>query len=67
MSGEPVNPNRIETAFASAKQRNEAAFLTFITAGYPSAKGAYLHRNRVVVARRRPSSRALSISIATVL
>ena len=31
--------NRIEKAFASAKERDEAAFVTFVTAGYPTAKG----------------------------
>ena len=30
---------RIEEAFAQAKERGEAAFVTFVTAGYPSAKG----------------------------
>jgi Tryptophan synthase alpha chain len=30
---------RIEDAFAAAKERGEAAFITFVTAGYPSAKG----------------------------
>jgi hypothetical protein len=30
---------RIEEAFAQAKQRGEAAFVTFVTAGYPSAAG----------------------------
>jgi hypothetical protein len=32
---------RIEEAFAQAKQRGEAAFVTFVTAGYPSAAGTY--------------------------
>ena len=30
---------RIEDAFASAKERGEAAFVSFITAGYPTAEG----------------------------
>jgi hypothetical protein len=30
---------RIEQAFANAKTKGEAAFVTFVTAGYPSAKG----------------------------
>ena len=30
---------RIEAAFEAAKQKGEAAFVTFITAGYPNAKG----------------------------
>lgn len=30
---------RIEDAFAAAKERGEAAFITFVTAGYPSAAG----------------------------
>ena len=30
---------RIEDAFASAKASGEAAFITFVTAGYPTAKG----------------------------
>jgi hypothetical protein len=33
---------RIEEAFASAKSRNEAAFISFVTAGYPTAKGTLL-------------------------
>lgn len=32
---------RIEDAFAAAKERGEAAFITFVTAGYPSAKGRW--------------------------
>ena len=32
---------RIEEAFASAKERGEAAFVTFVTAGYPEKKGAF--------------------------
>jgi hypothetical protein len=34
---------RIEEAFAAAKQKGEAAFVTFVTAGYPSAKGTSVH------------------------
>jgi hypothetical protein len=30
---------RIEDAFASAKDRGEAAFVSFVTAGYPSPEG----------------------------
>jgi len=30
---------RIEEAFGAAKERGEAAFVTFVTAGYPTAKG----------------------------
>lgn len=30
---------RIEDAFTAAKEKGEAAFVTFVTAGYPSAKG----------------------------
>jgi hypothetical protein len=30
---------RIEDAFASAKERGEAAFITFVTAGYPTKEG----------------------------
>lgn len=30
---------RLEDAFASAKERGEAAFVTFVTAGYPRAEG----------------------------
>lgn len=30
---------RIEAAFEAAKERGEAAFITFITAGYPTAQG----------------------------
>jgi len=32
------NGGRIEDAFASAKSKGEAAFVSFLTAGYPSAK-----------------------------
>ena len=30
---------RIEDAFATAKEKGEAAFVTFVTAGYPTKKG----------------------------
>ena len=30
---------RIEDAFAAAKDRGEAAFVSFVTAGYPCAEG----------------------------
>lgn len=30
---------RIEQAFASAKERGEAAFITFVTAGFPTKEG----------------------------
>lgn len=30
---------RIEDAFAAAKEKGEAAFVTFVTAGYPRADG----------------------------
>jgi hypothetical protein len=30
---------RIEDAFAAAKEKGEAAFVTFVTAGYPSKEG----------------------------
>jgi len=30
---------RLEDAFAGSKQRGEAAFVGFVTAGYPAAKG----------------------------
>ncbi len=30
---------RIEEAFASCKERNEAAFVTFVTAGFPVKEG----------------------------
>jgi hypothetical protein len=32
---------RIEDAFEAAKSKGEAAFITFITAGYPTADGTY--------------------------
>jgi hypothetical protein len=32
---------RIEDAFSAAKERNEAAFIAFVTAGYPTAKGMW--------------------------
>lgn len=34
---------RIEDAFASAKEKGEAAFVTFVTAGYPRAAGKLEH------------------------
>jgi tryptophan synthase alpha subunit len=36
---------RIEDAFSSAKTSGDAAFITFVTAGYPTAKGK-LHKYR---------------------
>lgn len=33
---------RLEQAFASAKEKGEAAFVTFVTAGYPQKQGACL-------------------------
>lgn len=32
---------RIEEAFAAAKSKGEAAFVTFVTAGYPTKEGMY--------------------------
>ena len=32
---------RIESAFEAAKTKGEAAFVTFITAGYPNANGTF--------------------------
>lgn len=32
---------RIEDAFAAAKDRGEAAFVSFVTAGYPTSQGEY--------------------------
>ena len=32
---------RIEAAFEAAKAKGEAAFVTFITAGYPTAEGRF--------------------------
>ena len=32
---------RIESAFEAAKTKGEAAFVTFITAGYPNAQGTF--------------------------
>ncbi|MGK3743799.1 MAG: hypothetical protein ACI8RD_014159 [Bacillariaceae sp.] len=33
---------RIESAFESAKERGEAAFVAFITAGYPAKEGTFM-------------------------
>ncbi len=33
---------RIEEAFAAAKDKGDAAFVSFITAGYPSKEGEHL-------------------------
>jgi hypothetical protein len=38
---ENIMSGRIEQAFVDAKARGEAAFITFVTAGYPSAKGGF--------------------------
>lgn len=41
---------RIEDAFAAAKESGEAAFITFVTAGYPCADGKsdfFLRAHRV--------------------
>jgi hypothetical protein len=34
---------RIESAFESAKERGEAAFVAFITAGYPAKEGMFMY------------------------
>lgn len=34
---------RVEEAFAAAKAKGEAAFVTFVTAGYPKAEGKIIH------------------------
>ena len=34
---------RIEAAFEAAKEKGEAAFVTFITAGYPNADGTFVY------------------------
>jgi len=44
---------RIEDAFAAAKEKGEAAFVTFVTAGYPSAKGTRSMRFRMYLASKR--------------
>ena len=36
------NGGRIEDAFAAAKAKNEAAFVSFVTAGYPTAQGTHV-------------------------
>lgn len=33
---------RLEASFAAAKEKGEAAFITFITAGYPRKEGMYI-------------------------
>jgi len=35
---------RIEEAFAAAKERGEAAFVSFVTAGYPGPEGELIPR-----------------------
>jgi len=48
---------RIEDAFQAAKDRGEAAFVTFVTAGYPSAKGtSWLAACLIWIALKRKSS-----------
>ena len=41
---------RIEEAFAKCKEKGEAAFVTFVTAGFPSKEGkeCYYLNNRIV-------------------
>jgi hypothetical protein len=36
---------RIEDAFAASKAKGEAAFITFVTAGYPTAQGKRARTN----------------------
>ena len=38
---------RIEAAFEAAKEKKEAAFVTFITAGYPTAEGTTKHCSKM--------------------
>jgi hypothetical protein len=38
---------RLEQAFASAKEKGEAAFVTFVTAGYPQKQGACVSGGRL--------------------
>lgn len=38
---------RIEAAFEAAKAKGEAAFITFITAGYPTRAGTFLKNSDV--------------------
>ena len=35
---------RIEAAFEASKEKGEATFISFITAGYPTRQGAYSER-----------------------
>jgi tryptophan synthase alpha subunit len=46
---------RIEDAFASAKERGEAAFVTFVTAGYPTKEGMFHVSGIFVLADGEPS------------
>ena len=36
---------RIEQAFAQAKERGDAAFITFVTAGFPDKDGEFIISN----------------------
>ena len=38
---------RIEEAFAAAKEKGEAAFVTFVTAGYPTKEGVLKRKKRI--------------------
>lgn len=44
---------RIEEAFAACKERNEAAFVTFVTAGFPVKEGEEGEDETNVIAFRR--------------
>jgi tryptophan synthase alpha subunit len=44
---------RIEAAFEAAKEKGEAAFVTFITAGYPTSQGTYSISQQDVAIEKR--------------
>ena len=48
---------RIEAAFEAAKAKGEAAFVTFITAGYPTAKGRFPILFAILVASKDMSKK----------
>jgi hypothetical protein len=50
---------RIEAAFGASKAKGEAAFVSFITAGYPTAQGEYSYSYLYCVCLTNPRIRGL--------
>jgi hypothetical protein len=52
---------RLEDAFEAAKERGEAAFVTFVTAGYPRADGRLAFHLMIAILALTPDLRKLTI------